>query len=137
MAGGHSVTPSAMVGRGAVVSPSQSTAARETPVVRHLGVVPRPLAGRTVVGTNTRGFHSASLADEGFLIVDAVPLDAHVFLDGRFLGSARDILARALPLSPGGHAIAITLPGYRSYLAPFDADPSGFSTRIRVRLRSE
>ena len=48
-------------------------------------------------------FGSTRFDSESFLIVDATPAQAQVFLDGRLLGSAADLLARALPLAPGRH----------------------------------
>ena len=86
-----------------------------------------------------RGFHrfgSTSFDDQTFLIVDATPAGAQVFLDGRLLGSAADLLARALPLAPGGHSVQIIAPGFKPYRAQFAADPS-FSTRLRVALAHE
>ena len=68
-----------------------------------------------------------------FLIVDATPAEAQVFLDGRLLGSAADLLARALPLAPGRHIAQIIAPGFKPYIAQFGADPS-FSSRLRVTL---
>jgi len=83
-----------------------------------------------------RGFGSTRFASESFLIVDATPAEAQVFLDGRFLGSAADLLARALPLAPGRHTAQVIAPGFRPYIAQFGADPS-FSTRVRVALSHE
>ncbi len=71
-----------------------------------------------------------------FLIVDATPADAEVFLDGRRLGSAGELIARALPLAPGQHAMAILAQGFRPYVAWFIAGPS-FPVRIRVALAPE
>jgi PEGA domain len=82
------------------------------------------------------GFGSVSFDDQSFLIVDAAPVEAQIFLDGRLLGSAADLLARALPLAPGGHTAQVIAPGYTPYVARFAADP-GFSTRLRVTLPYE
>jgi len=85
---------------------------------------------------SARGFGSTRFDSQSFLIVDAVPLDAEVFLDGRLLGSARELVARALPVAPGRHTIEIVSPRFRSYIARFATDP-GFPTRIRATLISE
>jgi len=82
------------------------------------------------------GFGSAWFDEQSFLIVDATPAAAQVFLDGRLLGSAADLLARALPLAPGRHTAQIIAPGFTPYIARFAADP-GFSTRVRVALSHE
>jgi len=81
-------------------------------------------------------FGSTRFDDASFLIVDATPAEAQVFLDGRLLGSAADLLARALPLAPGRHTAQVIAPGYTPYVARFAADP-GFSTRLRVALSDE
>jgi hypothetical protein len=95
---------------------------------------------REVVGVRAfggfHGFGSTSFDDQSFLIVDAAPAEALVFLDGRLLGSAADLLARALPLAPGRHTAQVIAPGYTPYVARFAADP-GFSTRLRTELSPE
>src|SRR5262249_9140560 len=74
--------------------------------------------------------------DASFLIVDATPAEAQVFLDGRFLGTAADLLARALPLAPGRHFAQVIAPGFTPYVIRFAAEPS-FSTRLRPALSPE
>ena len=83
-----------------------------------------------------RRFGSTRFDGASFLIVDATPPEAQIFLDGRVLGSAADLLARALPLAPGRHTAQVIAPGYTPYVARFAADP-GFSTRLRVALSYE
>jgi hypothetical protein len=76
------------------------------------------------------------LESESLLVVDARPGSAQVFLDGRPLGTAGELLARALPLAPGSHVVAIVAPAYRPWIARVAADPP-YSTRIRVALVPE
>src|SRR5215831_3337356 len=98
----------------------------------------RPHHGQSVV----RGFGgsccfgSTHFDDTSFLIVDATPAEAQVFLDGRFLGTAAGLLARALPLAPGRHIAQVIAPGFTPYVTRFAADP-GFSTRLRLTLSRE
>ena len=98
----------------------------------------RPHRGQSVVRDfgGSCCFGSTHFDDASFLIVDATPAEAQVFLDGRLLGSAADLLARALPLAPGRHTAQVIAPGYTPYVARFAADP-GFSTRLRVALPRE
>jgi hypothetical protein len=63
------------------------------------------------------------------LIVDATPHDAEVYLDGRRLGAAGELVALALPVSPGRHVVHVVAPGYRPSVQPFVA----VSTFVRVR----
>ena len=81
-------------------------------------------------------FGSTRFDDASFLIVDATPAEAQVFLDGRFLGTAADLLARALPLAPGRHIAQVVAPGFTPYVIRFAAEPS-FSTRLRTALSPE
>ncbi len=87
-------------------------------------------------GTAGRSGGPARRLDHGFVIIDAMPADAQVFLDGRMVGSARQLVARAFPLPPGRHAIEILFPRFRPYIAKFTVSPS-FPTRIRVALYPE
>ena len=82
------------------------------------------------------GFGAFMFDGQSFLVVDAAPAEAQVFLDVRLLGSAGDLLARALPLGPGRHTAQVIAPGHTPYVARFAADP-GFSTRLRVALSHE
>lgn len=84
-----------------------------------------------------RGFGSDGFSGPTYLIVDAHPLDAQVFLDGHLLGSARDLVARAFPLNPGRHAIEIVAPGFRPYIAQFAVARGSFPARFRVALIPE
>jgi hypothetical protein len=74
--------------------------------------------------------------DSTFLIVDATPPDASVYLDGRRLGLAGELVARALPVSYGLHAVHVVAPGFRPWAAQFVADGS-FPVRVRAALTRE
>jgi len=74
--------------------------------------------------------------DAAFVIIDATPLDAQVFLDGRFLGTSRDVVARAFPVAPGRHAVDIVAKGFRPYHAEFPVDGT-FPARVRIALQPD
>jgi hypothetical protein len=74
--------------------------------------------------------------DPALLIVDATPASAWVYLDGRPLGSAGELVARALPVPYGPHVVQIVAPGFRQWAERFVADGS-FPTRIRATLARE
>ncbi len=105
------------------------------------GKLAAPVAAGSLVilsgGPGMGGFGSAGFSGPTYLIIDAHPLDAQVFLDGRLLGTARDLVARAFPLAPGRHAIEIVAPGFRPYIAQFGVPPGGFPARFRVALSPE
>ena len=71
------------------------------------------------------------------LVVEAVPLDAEVTLDGKPVGTARERASYALDLAPGQHTIRITAPGHKPLTGRFVADPGGFMTKIRAVLVPE
>jgi PEGA domain len=70
----------------------------------------------------------------GFLIVDARPLDAQIFLDGKPLGTARELMALGLPVEPGTHALQIVHPGFKPFATHFSANPRAYPAIIRVTL---
>jgi hypothetical protein len=74
--------------------------------------------------------------DPPLLIVDATPASAWVYLDGRPIGSAGELIARGLPVAYGPHVIQIVAPGYQQWAERFVADGS-FPTRIRATLARE
>jgi phospholipid-binding lipoprotein MlaA len=75
--------------------------------------------------------------EESFLIVDASPSDAEVYLDGGAVGTAGELLAHALALPHGRHTVTVAAEGFKTYVATFEADPS-FPARVRATLeRSE
>jgi len=79
---------------------------------------------------------STTFAGPSFLIVDALPLEAQVFLDGRPFGSAAQLMADAFPLAPGRHIVWVVASGFKPYSVQFVADPI-FSTRLRIALSPE
>ena len=98
----------------------------------------QPCDAKRVSGFRSiRGFGSAGFGGPTYLIVDASPLEVQVFLDGRLLGTGRDLVARAFPLAPGRHAIEIVAPGFRPYVAQFTTSPDSFHVRFRVALHLE
>ncbi len=83
-----------------------------------------------------RRFGSGGFEGPSFLIVDAMPLHAQVVLDGRPLGSAAELIARAFRLAPGRHIVQVVAPGFKAHIAPVVADPT-FPTRLRIVLSQE
>jgi hypothetical protein len=71
-----------------------------------------------------------------FVIIEATPPEAQVFLDGQLLGVAKDLVARAFRVSREQHTVAVTAPGFRPYSTRFDIQPS-FPTQLRIALAPE
>jgi hypothetical protein len=116
--GGKAASTSAMAARG-----SNSSQHRERRLVTGFGGI--------------RHFGSSTVfAGPSFLIVDALPLEAQVFLDNRPFGSAAQLMAHAFPLPPGRHSVWVVAPGFKPYSVQFVADPI-FSTRLRIALSAE
>ena len=82
------------------------------------------------------GYPGGWREDPATLIVDASPVQAWVFLDGRPLGTAGELVARGLPLSLGPHVIQVQAPGYCTRAWEFVADGS-FPVRVRATLSVE
>ena len=108
-------------------------------VARGSAVGPVAAASLPLLSGSPRSGDFGSFRFEGptYLIVDANPLEAQVFLDGRLLGTGSDLVARAFPLRPGKHAIEIVAPGFRAYAAKFSVAPGSFPARFRVALSPE
>jgi hypothetical protein len=92
-------------------------------VVSSESLVAEPASMRTGIAPGT-----------GFFIVDARPLDAHVFLDGEPIGTARELMARALPALTGKHVIQVVHPGFRPFAARFSTAPGAYPAIIRTTL---
>jgi ABC-type glycerol-3-phosphate transport system substrate-binding protein len=50
-----------------------------------------------------------------FITIDATPPDAYVYLDGRPLGSVREVASRAFHVTRGPHTVVIVAEGFRPY----------------------
>ena len=71
---------------------------------------------------------------ETALVIDARPLDAQVLLDGRPIGSARELVALAIAVLPGWHTVEIGAAGFHPYVGRFAADPHGSVNPFVVTL---
>jgi hypothetical protein len=72
-----------------------------------------------------------------YLVVQATPPWAQVFLDGRFLGPASQVAAWMIPIVPGYHVVHVAAPGFRPEAVEFVATPIGTPTRIHLALERE
>ena len=71
---------------------------------------------------------------ETTLIIDARPLQAQVRVDGRPLGSAGELVAMAIAVTPGPHTVEISAPGFHRYVGKFIADAGGAANQFTVTL---
>jgi hypothetical protein len=53
--------------------------------------------------------------EPAFITIDATPVDAYVYLDGRPLGSISEVGSRAIFVTRGTHTVVIVAPGMRPY----------------------
>lgn len=62
---------------------------------------------------------------QGRVRLDVEPDDASIYLDGQFVGTARDLasLRRGLLVEPGQHTVAVVRPGRESVEREFEVDP--------------
>jgi PEGA domain-containing protein len=72
-------------------------------------------------------------SDSSTLTVDALPLEAEVLLDGVRLGTARDLISRALPVLPGDHVVQVSAAGYLRSFVTVPGIPN-WTTRVEVYL---
>jgi CRISPR/Cas system-associated exonuclease Cas4 (RecB family) len=71
---------------------------------------------------------------EAALVLEVLPLDAEVLLDGRPIGSARELVAQAVSVTPGWHTVAVGAPGYYAYIGRFVADQHSSANLFVVTL---
>jgi hypothetical protein len=101
-----------------------------------LGLV---LGSLALVGLTTWGSEAAppgavaTAGDSSTLTVDVIPLQAEVRLNGVSLGTAHDLVYRAIPILPGWHVLEVTAPGYLSARVDVSAT-ADWPTRIWVQL---
>lgn len=67
-------------------------------------------------------------------VMEAYPGEAQFTLDGRPLGTSREVLAHGLTVRPGWHVIKMSAPGFRDYATRVWVDASGYATLFRARL---
>jgi len=84
------------------------------------------------VGTSGEPYYE----DPATLIVDVAPHGAWVFLDGRPLGTAGELVAQAVPVALGAHVLQVQAPGFRTRAWQFYADGT-FPVRVRAILAAE
>jgi hypothetical protein len=105
------------------------------------GEEPEAEEGEPAEGTveaPSRGESLDARAEPGRLALDVQPDDASVYLDGRFLGTGRELagLRSGLIVDPGTHTIEVVRPG-REAATRYVQIVSGRETRIEVSLEGE
>jgi hypothetical protein len=68
------------------------------------------------------------------LTVEVLPLDAQVLLDGRPIGTGRELVAQAIAVAPGWHTVEVAAPGHYSYAGRFVADQHSSANTFVVTL---
>jgi hypothetical protein len=91
------------------------------------------VGGGLPLGTSGEPYPGGWYEDPATLIVDVSPHTAQVFLDGRPLGTAGELVAQALPVAIGPHVLQVQAPGFRTRSWQFYADGS-FPVRVRAIL---
>jgi len=76
--------------------------------------------------------------EPGRLMVAIAPSDASVYLDGRFLGTGRELagLHAGLMVDPGSHQIEVVRPGYASQSRDFSVE-AGQEIGVEVNLEEQ
>jgi hypothetical protein len=72
---------------------------------------------------------------ETALILDVRPLEAQILLDGRPIGTARELVAQALPINLGWHTLEIGAAGFYPHFVRFEAyDAHSSASQFTVTL---
>jgi len=94
------------------------------------------IGGGLPLGTSGEPYPGAWYEDPATLIVDVAPHGARVFLDGRPLGTAGELVAQAVPVALGPHVLQVQAPGFRTRAFQFYAD-GAFPVRVRAILAAD
>jgi hypothetical protein len=86
------------------------------------------------VSAESAGIAYRSSRYEAALTVEILPLEAQVLLDGKPIGSGRDLVAVAVSVTPGWHTVEVGAPGYYPYSGRFVADQHSSANLFVVTL---
>jgi hypothetical protein len=105
---------------------------------RRIGVVLALVATATGPGlaaaqTSLTVLSAIAPRQSAILIVDALPLEAEVRLDGVVIGTARGLTAQAMPILPGNHVLQVWAPDYYLGGVSFYSTPNWVS-HVQVQL---
>jgi hypothetical protein len=131
MVEGEAVPPSPPAAAAPVAGSDRDRATAERPPVS--GKPEPPRVAEVPVGSERD-----VRADPGRLELAVSPDDASIYLDGRFLGSGRELadLHAGLVVDPGSHRLEVVRPGFEARQVDFVV-ASGGSVSLEVDLRSE
>lgn len=87
-----------------------------------------------VVGCGLPQETRRGIGNEGFLVIQATPDDAEVFLNGEFVGKAEQFEKKPLELKSGTHRLEIRKAGYSSEIREVYVGNQSRHT-IKVNLR--
>src|SRR5262249_49428693 len=85
-------------------------------------------------GAKEAGEAYAQSRFQAALTLEVQPLDAQVLLDGRPIGTGRELVAVAVPVGPGWHTVEVGAPGHYSYTGRFVADQHSSANLFVVTL---
>jgi hypothetical protein len=68
------------------------------------------------------------------LTLEVLPLDAQVLLDGKPIGTGRELVAIAVPVTPGRHTVEVDAAGHYPYAGHFVADQHSSANLFVVTL---
>jgi hypothetical protein len=68
------------------------------------------------------------------LTLEVLPLEAQVLLDGSPIGTARELVAIAVPVGPGWHTVQVVATGYHPYTGQFVSDQHSDANLFVVTL---
>ncbi|HET7876283.1 MAG TPA: PEGA domain-containing protein [Methylomirabilota bacterium] len=74
--------------------------------------------------------------NSAIITVDVLPLQADIVLDGLRIGSAHDLVARTVPVTPGPHVLQVSAPGFIPAVMNVPGT-ANWANRIQIQLVPE
>jgi hypothetical protein len=86
------------------------------------------------VSAEAAGLSYQAARYQALVVLDVLPLEAEVLLDGHPIGTARQLVALGVPVLPGWHTVEVSAAGFLPYAGQFVCDQHSSATAFTVTL---
>ena len=101
-----------------------------------LGSLALVLVAGSFSGVAADTYESTTVGASSTLVIDVVPVNAEVRLDGVPIGTAADLVSQAVAVTPGKHVVEVGAPGFFPATVTVSATVD-WATRVWLQLIPE